>query len=349
MAARNGTEVDLKVVAEMCRSSILVRQAIERGFSSDTDRRVEYFKGDKLVSNLLGDDPGSSSSTTSTSSRKKKRSRAYEAGNVEEATSVATSLLRAGYFHKAQRVGKGVLECAESQRWEGGGYYVWDFEGKKGLSHFLTGLLIVSMLTITAFPIWPHFLKVYLWYCSVTLLIVMVVFLIIRAVLFLDCWICGYDFWIFPNLFDETLSVIDSFKPAYSFDPGAPGQRYYRAAVVLALSSFAVYCYNQPTDFDTFVAAQKEFVADLYEGKLIADTSQQAKDDIDKLKRPSFDELAQEDASDTYSSKETPRQENLQPQDLRGAAAAGDNEDFDDDEDAADDMIDSLLDLDDED
>ena len=318
-------EPDLKVVAEMCRSSLLVRQAIERGYSSELDRRVEYFKGEKLVSNLLGDEGDG---------KKKKKRRSYEAANVEEATIVATSLLRGGYFHRAQRVGKGLLETSDSQKWETNGYYVWDFEGKKGLSHFLTGLLIVSMLTITAFPIWPHFLKVYLWYCSVTLLIFMVVFLMLRAILFLDFWIAGYDFWIFPNLFDETLSVVDSFKPAYSFDPGAPNQRYYRAAVVFALTSFGVYCYNQPTDFDTFVAAQKEFVADLYEGKLIADTSQQAKDDIDKLKRPSFESLAEEDARD-YARQPEPEPETILSEDHV-------EDDFDADA-AAQDLIEKML------
>jgi len=318
-------EVDLKTVAEMCRSTLLPRQAIERGFSSDTDRRVEYFKGEKLISTLLGVDEADRK-------EKKKKRRAYEAGSMEEANTVAASLLRGGYIHRAKRVSKGLLEMAEVQKWETNSYYVWDFEGKKGLSHFLTGLLIVGMLTVTAFPIWPHFLKVYLWYCSVTLLIFMVVFLTLRSILFLDLWILGYDFWIFPNLFDETLSVADSFKPAYSFDPGAPGQRYYRSAVVLALTAFAVYCYNQPTDFDTFVAAQKEFVSDLYEGKLITDTSQQAKDDIDKLKRPSFEELAQEDARE--KAYEPPRQENIQTH-LKTEE--------DEDDEAAQDMIDRML------
>mmetsp|Transcript_23139 Transcript_23139/g.91804 ORF Transcript_23139/g.91804 Transcript_23139/m.91804 type:complete len:258 (+) Transcript_23139:26-799(+) len=205
------------------------------------------------------------------------------------------SLLRAGYIHRATRTGRGQLEFCDTQKWDPSGHYVWDFEGSRGLSHLLTGLLIVGMLTVTCFPIWPHFLKVYLWYCSVTLLIFMISFISLRTLLFLNLWILGYEFWIFPNLFDESLSVIDSFKPAFSFDNGAPGQRYYRSALVAAAIAFFVYCYNQPTDFDSFIAAQKDFVNDLYEGKLIADTSQQAKDDIDKIKRPSFEELAMEE------------------------------------------------------
>ena len=29
----------------------------------------------------------------------------------------------------------------------------------------------------------------------------------------------GQDFWLFPNLFDEKLGVVDSFKPLYSVCP----------------------------------------------------------------------------------------------------------------------------------
>ena len=43
-------------------------------------------------------------------------------------------------------------------------------------------------------------------YISVTLLVVMFVFLTIRFLLFLFVWIFGFEFWILPNLFDESLT-----------------------------------------------------------------------------------------------------------------------------------------------
>uniref|UniRef100_A0A6S8BIM4 Translocation protein SEC62 n=1 Tax=Aureoumbra lagunensis TaxID=44058 RepID=A0A6S8BIM4_9STRA len=333
----------MNAVAEMCRSKMLVKHAIERGHQFDGDRRVEYFKGDKLVTFLLGGDDTTKNTNTE---KKRNKRRAYEASSVDEARTVAQSLLHGGFIHRAKRVQKGILEVDKSvqhNKWESNGYYVWDFEGSKGLSHFLTGLLIVGMLTVTAFPIWPHFLKVYLWYCSVTLLIFMVVFLSLRAILFMDFWIIGYDFWIFPNLFDESLSVIDSFKPTYSFENGAPGQRYYRFALVTSLISFAIYCYNQPTDFDTFLAAQRDFVSDLYEGKLISDTSQQARDDIDKIKRPSFEELAQEEARAEEEAKVKENIQDLHRQALDPEYKKMLEEDPDLDDQAAQDMIDRML------
>lgn len=308
-------DADVRRIAEYCRSSqgVPVKSAIERmrGHHDTDSRRVEYFRGEKLMTCLV--------------SRKNMP--------VDVAHATCTLMLQQGLIHRANRLGRGQLEVSEIQRWDPGSYYVWDFEGSKRLNHFLTGLLIVGMLGVTCFPIWPHFLKVYLWYCSVTLLIVMVVFVALRGIVFLSLWIWGFEFWIFPNLFDESLTVIDSFKPLYTFAPGALGQRYYRSALVVASTAFFVYCYNQPTDFDAFVSAQKEFVADLYEGKLLTDTSQRAKDDIDKIQRPSFEELAMEEE---IEAKE--RTANALIEDVReGAAREGE------DEGAAEDLIDSML------
>jgi translocation protein SEC62 len=69
------------------------------------------------------------------------------------------------------------------------------------------------------------------------------------------------------SLFDESLSVVDSFKPVYSFDKGSAGQTMYRLGLLVALVAFIVWAASQPTEFDGFLAAQKDFVDDLYSGK----------------------------------------------------------------------------------
>ena len=53
----------------------------------------------------------------------------------------------------------------------------------------------------------------------------------------------------------------------YSFENGAKGQRYYRSALFMGTLAFFAWAYNQPTDFDLFVEAQKDFVSDLYDGR----------------------------------------------------------------------------------
>eukprot|EP00631_Chrysoreinhardia_giraudii_P001826 CAMPEP_0197415706 /NCGR_PEP_ID=MMETSP1170-20131217/2162_1 /TAXON_ID=54406 /ORGANISM="Sarcinochrysis sp, Strain CCMP770" /LENGTH=327 /DNA_ID=CAMNT_0042942537 /DNA_START=335 /DNA_END=1317 /DNA_ORIENTATION=- len=311
--------------------------------------------GEKLITLLLGDvsvkgDVDTMSLANDNSCRSTKGKRAvvkqpFKADDVEEATKICMAMLREGYIHRSTRTGRGQLEYAECQKWDAAASYVWDFEGSKRFNHLLTGLLIVGMLAVTCFPIWPHVLKVYLWYCSVSLLIMMIAFIFVRGTLFLCLWILGYEFWLFPNLFDESLSVLDSFKPTVSFEHGAPGQRYYRSAVVAAMAAFFVYCYNQPTDFDAFVAAQREFVSDLYEGKLLTDTSQQAKDDIDKIKRPSFEELAMEEEAEL---RERAARVEIEDIHLSSASniddyASGSTRDPDDDDILAQSLIDSML------
>ena len=83
---------------------------------------------------------------------------------------------------------------------------------------------------------------------SVTFLIGTFITCIVRWTVFLTCWCIGYDFWILPNLFDESLTVVESFKPLYTFEKTPKGQGIYRAVLAVLLVAFVVWCYNQPTE-----------------------------------------------------------------------------------------------------
>ena len=155
----------------------------------------------------------------------------------------------------------------------------------------MTTAVIVGFLFCTCFPIWPNFLKVFVWYLSVSLLIFIFGLIIIRATLFLFIWILGYEFWFLPNLFDETLSFADSFKPVVSFEAAKEGQLPYRIGVFVAFFSFCYWAVTQPSEFDGFVSAQGDFLKDLYAGTLLSDMSEKDKQDIDKPKMQSLDDL----------------------------------------------------------
>lgn len=165
------------------------------------------------------------------------------------------------------------------------------YEGDKTFSHMMTTALIGGFLFCTCFPIWPSFLKVFVWYMSVSLLIFIFFLITIRATAFLFVWIAGYDLWLLPNLFDESLSFTDSFKPLISFEKSKPGQLPYRIGVAVAFFSFCYWAITQPSEFDGFVAAQGDFLKDLYAGTLLSDMSQKDKEDIDKPKMPSLQDL----------------------------------------------------------
>eukprot|EP00640_Fibrocapsa_japonica_P003262 CAMPEP_0113935528 /NCGR_PEP_ID=MMETSP1339-20121228/2674_1 /TAXON_ID=94617 /ORGANISM="Fibrocapsa japonica" /LENGTH=326 /DNA_ID=CAMNT_0000937723 /DNA_START=121 /DNA_END=1101 /DNA_ORIENTATION=+ /assembly_acc=CAM_ASM_000762 len=241
------------------------------------EKRVLYFKGEKVIKFLL-------------ENREKERP---PVKTEADAIRLCRGLMREGFFHRSERVPgeKGILRICRTPGFDQTGYYTWIYQGNQTKSHLMTAALIVGFLLITCFPIWPQFLKVWLWYISVTLLIFMLLFIFVRAVMFLVMWVLGYDFWFLPRLFDDTLSFTESFVPVYTFEKSPGGQGYYRAAVLIGLGALFYWAYTQPTEFDSLIQAQKQFVDDLYEGNLLADQSQQAKDDIDKVKVPTVEEL----------------------------------------------------------
>lgn len=87
---------------------------------------------------------------------------------------------------------------------------------------------------------------------------------------------------------------VDVSLQLFSLEKSAPGQGLYRLAVLVALGTFVYWAYTQPTEFDEFVSAQKQFVADIYEGNLLADVAQEAKENIDKPVVPNLEDLLRE-------------------------------------------------------
>ena len=90
-----------------------------------------------------------------------------------------------------------------------------------------------------------------------------------------------------------------------------------------------------------FVEAQKEFIDDLYDGKLLTDFSQQSKDDIDLVKRPSWAELAAEEIKSRQEEEEAEKLQEMHRKNLQGEQ----DPDYDPDAEAeeADAMMEALL------
>ena len=175
---------------------------------------------------------------------------------------------------------------------EDSGYYTWMYSGSMVWSNILTFLVIAAVIVCTLMPIWPAAAKHVLWYCSVTFLIVIFSLLIVRGLSFMLMWMLGYEFWVFPRLFDETLSFQDSFVPVYTFENGTPGQGYYRLAGLAMLVGFVYWACTQPTEFDGFIQAQKDFIDDLYSGNLLSDVAHDTTAHLDRNKRvPSLEDL----------------------------------------------------------
>lgn len=166
------------------------------------------------------------------------------------------------------------------------------YSGNMVWSNIATFLVIAVVIVCTLMPIWPATAKHILWYCSVTFLIVIFSLLLLRGTAFVLMWLLGYEFWVFPRLFDESLSFQDSFVPIYTFEKGTPGQGYFRLGALALLGGFVYWACTQPTEFDGLLKAQKDFIDDLYSGNLLADVAHAPTAHMDRSKRvPSLEDL----------------------------------------------------------
>ncbi|CAM9276800.1 unnamed protein product, partial [Ectocarpus fasciculatus] len=271
----------LKKLANYLRSvdGVLVRDGIEH------DKRVQFFKGDRLVQCLL---------------HPKKWPQSLPAITEKSAAhAIGAMLIKQQFIHRSEKDGnkKGFLHVSKKQVFEDGGYYTWMFAGSMMWSNVGTAGVIGVVIVFTLLPIWPSVAKLGLWYLSVTFLLITFSFLMIRLFAFLLLWIGGFEFWIFPRLFDESLGVLDSFKPTYTFDKGSTGQGIYRITLLLAMGGFVFWAITQPTEFDAFLSTQREFVDDLYSGNLLSDVAAHKEnlENIERNKRfPKIDQLLRE-------------------------------------------------------
>mmetsp|Transcript_6655 Transcript_6655/g.16604 ORF Transcript_6655/g.16604 Transcript_6655/m.16604 type:complete len:326 (+) Transcript_6655:23-1000(+) len=252
------------------------------------EKRVTYLKGEKLVNFLA--EPKRGVKWPKDLPRFESR---------QEAIAVCRELCNLQFILRCDKQGKGELAMVRNREFDESGYFAWIYEGNKTVSHFMTAALVLGFFCCVCFQIWPTFLKVFVWYLSVSLLLFIFFLISVRAFLFLCVWIVGYEVWVWPNLFDEQLGFWDSFKPFISCKPTGPGQLLYRLGVGVGFFSFCYWAITQPSEFDGFVSAQGDFLKDLYAGTLLSDMSQEDKENIDKPKVQSLEDLLKDlDASE---------------------------------------------------
>jgi hypothetical protein len=122
---------------------------------------------------------------------------------------LVTTLLTYSFFLASSK--EKIVEAIESPdatEFTKDAIYVWVFEGKKFWSYFWSFAIPAVVILCCLMPLWPDFMKNGLWYVSVTLLLATLGLTVVRFLIFLTLWLFGLEFWIFPNLFDESLSVV---------------------------------------------------------------------------------------------------------------------------------------------
>lgn len=101
-------------------------------------------------------------------------------------------------------------------------YYVWNYNPKTLMDYLAVIGVVLLILTLVCYPLWPYFMRRGSYYASLGALGLLAVFFVI-AIIRLIIYLCSLTFanqkggfWIFPNLFEDC-GVIESFKPLYGF------------------------------------------------------------------------------------------------------------------------------------
>lgn len=68
------------------------------------------------------------------------------------------------------------------------------------------------VLLVCLFPLWPFKVRVVVFYLSLYATIFILIFSLIRFLIYYVFRLLGFEFWILPEIFDN-----DSFKPYYTF------------------------------------------------------------------------------------------------------------------------------------
>lgn len=99
-------------------------------------------------------------------------------------------------------------------------YYAFFYEPKTWMQTFLAAGLVVGLMVIVLFPLWPPMLRLGVWYISMGMLGLIGLFLVMsifRLILFLITMVAvPPGLWLYPNLFED-VGFFDSFRPLWAW------------------------------------------------------------------------------------------------------------------------------------
>ena len=101
---------------------------------------------------------------------------------------------------------------------ETGIYMLMEKESDKKTASMYLILMVVGILALMCFRLWPLWLKKGIWYVSFYLLVFLVVTAILRVIIWGFFYHFGMEIWLFPNYWIDSNDPRDSFLPVWSFE-----------------------------------------------------------------------------------------------------------------------------------
>jgi hypothetical protein len=107
--------------------------------------------------------------------------------------------------------------------------------------------ILVGVVAVVLFPLWPYELKYFLFRACLFLLIGLLAILVLRVGVYMFMAIFGVSFWVFPR-FLEADSTLDSFRPLYSFKKWTGSSRETLIVRLVLLGIFFYYGFHIISD-----------------------------------------------------------------------------------------------------
>lgn len=195
-------DADLKNVSNFLLNTGRSGLKIAEGIMAE--KRVKVFRGESAVAALTGE-------------RYQKLKKVPSASDPQEAASLMKKLLQKGFILRCSRLGNTKNFQPDSSRtWNETGLFAWVYE-PSGLSNIIIAVvLLLAVVGIVMYPIWPYRLQRGVWYLLMTAMVfVSLIFLlgIIRLIVFsVTFFIAKPGWWLFPNLFEDC-GFFESFQP----------------------------------------------------------------------------------------------------------------------------------------
>jgi translocation protein SEC62 len=172
---------------------------------------------------------------------------------------------------------------------------------KKTASIYLV-LMVVAILALMCFRLWPLWLKKGIWYISFYLLVFLVVTAILRVILWGILYHFGLEVWLFPNYFIDSNDPRDSFLPVWSFETRE--DMFDVRSIVFRLLSGALLVYmcyqfcQDEKNIEDLKDLAENGLTDLFEygqefmvgGNALGDGSKKNETEEDKKKEETFQE-----------------------------------------------------------
>ena len=153
-------------------------------------------------------------------------------------------------------------------------YYIINRNKSHKWSYFYLGLIIFLILMYALMPVWPYKVKLGVWWVSYILLIFIVSLYGIRYSIYIIFFIFGYNVWLFPDMDDPKLGVIDSFRRVFSFEKR--NEKWYTIlirVIISIISGYIGFCfYRRPELFNDIKKLVYDALKDIYfygEDKLV--------------------------------------------------------------------------------